>query len=356
MTILPSADADELRGHLRRFLDKEAGRERLRASLDTDSGYDAKLWRRAVGELGLTGLLVPEAHGGSAVDLLTVGVVFEEFGRALVCAPFLSTIGLATTALRGVCESDPLLAAIASGTVVTLAWTGQRPSDTELVWDGETVSGVAPIVLDGADAGELLVAARYGDQVVLLQASAGSTRTPLTTLDTTRRLVRVTFEHTKARVLGTDVADALDDAFAIGSLLLGAEQVGVAARALDMAVDYAGTRIQFGRPIGSFQAIKHRCADLLVDVELSRSLVHGALAAVDADPGATQLEAALVGGFVGDACVAIAAANIQIHGGIGFTWEHDAHLYLKRAKAGQLLFGTPTSHRLRAAALLGVSR
>ena len=355
MSIVPDADAEELRGHLRKFLDKEAGRERLRAGLDTDSGYDLKLWRRAVDGLGLTALLVPEAYGGSAIDLLTLGVVFEEFGRALVCAPFLSTIGLATTALRAVREADPLFAAIASGTVVTLAWTGRRPSDTELVWDGETVTGVVPIVIDGADADELLVAARSGAHVVLVQVSAEAlTRTPLTTLDTTRRLARVTFEQAHGRVLGTDVAPALDDALATGSLLLGAEQVGVAARALDMAVEYARTRVQFGRPIGSFQAVKHRCADLLVDVELSRSLVCGALAAVDDDPAVVQLEAALVGGFVGDACLAVTAANIQLHGGIGFTWEHDAHLYLKRAKADQLLFGTPTSHRLRAATLLGV--
>jgi alkylation response protein AidB-like acyl-CoA dehydrogenase len=359
VSIVPSADAEELRGHLRKFLENEAGRDRLRARLDTDAGYDPDLWRRAVDELGLTGLLVPEASGGSAIDLLTLGAVFEELGRALVCAPFLSTIGLATTALLRIGDAaDALLGAIASGTVTTLVWTGERPSNTDLDWDGATVSGVAPIVVDGADAGELLVAARSDvGGIVLLHVSAdteGVTRTPLTTLDTTRRLARVTFEQAPARVLAADAAAGLDDAVAIASLLLGAEQVGLAQRALETAVETARTRIQFGRPIGSFQAIKHRCADMLVDVELSRSLVYGALATVDADPGAVQLEAALVRGFVSDACLAVAAANIQVHGGIGFTWEHDAHLYLKRAKASQLLFGTPTGHRRRAAVLLGM--
>jgi alkylation response protein AidB-like acyl-CoA dehydrogenase len=215
--------------------------------------------------------------------------------------------------------------------------------------------------MDGADADELLVAARSSGTgaVVLVQVTAGAdgvTRVPLTTLDTTRRLARVTFDAAPGLLLADDGAPALDDAVAIGSLLLAAEQVGVAERAVEMSVEHARNRMQFGRPIGSFQAIKHRCADMLVDVELARSLVHGALSAVDTDPGAVQLEAALVGGFVSDACVAVAAANIQVHGGIGFTWEHDAHLFLKRAKASQVLLGTPTAHRRRAAGLLGVHR
>jgi alkylation response protein AidB-like acyl-CoA dehydrogenase len=365
VSILPSADAEDLRSPLRKFLDAHAGRDRLRAALETDTGYDPVLWRRAVDELGLTGLLVPERYGGSAVDLLTLGVVFEELGRALVCAPFLSTIGVATPALLQAAPDAPaaaaLLAAIASGTVISLAWTGERPSGTDLEWDGARVNGVAPIVIDGADADQLLVAARTGGPggpvVVLLQVSphaAGVSRAPVTTLDTTRRLARVAFEDVPADVVAADAGAALDDALAIASLLLGAEQVGLAQRALDMAVETARRRVQFGRPIGSFQAVKHRCADMLVDIELSRSLVYGALHAVTADISAAQLEAALVRGFVSDACLSVAAANIQVHGGIGFTWEHDAHLYLKRAKAAQLLFGAPTAHRRRAATLLGV--
>jgi alkylation response protein AidB-like acyl-CoA dehydrogenase len=353
VSILPSADAEELRGHLRKFLETQAGRDRVRAALERDSGSDPELWRRLVAELGLTGLLVPESCGGSDVDLLTLGVVFEELGRALVCVPFLSTVALATPALGRAIDADvavPLLAAIAGGVVATLVWSGESPSLTSIAWDGTGVTGTAPIVIDGADADELLVAGRAGDGT----DRGGVTRRPLSTLDTTRRLARVTFADAAAEVLASDVGGALDDAVAVATLLLGAEQVGVAQRALDLAVETARTRIQFGRPIGSFQAVKHRCADMLVDVELSRSLVHGALHAVDEDPSAAQVEAAIVRGFVGDACLSVTAANIQVQGGIGFTWEHDAHLYLKRAKASQSLFGSPTAARRRAAALLGI--
>ena len=361
MSIVPGADAEDLRGHVRKFLEAQAGRDRLRAALDTDAGYDEALWHRSVDELGLTGLLVPEVNGGSGVDLLTLGVLFEELGRALVCAPFLSTVGLATTSLLRATAPDvgsPLLTAIAGGRAATLAWSGAGPSATGLEWDGATVTGAAPVVVDGNDADILLVAARTtAGTVVLLDAAPEAeavVRTPLVTLDTTRRLSRIVFDAATATVLATDVGEALYDAVALASLLLGAEQVGAAQRALEMAVDTARTRIQFGRPIGSFQAVKHRCADMLVDVELSRSLVYGALRAVDDDPSAAAREAAIVRGFVSDACLSVAASNIQVHGGTGFTWEHDAHLYLKRAKASQILFGTPTSARRRAATLLGV--
>jgi 3-oxochol-4-en-24-oyl-CoA dehydrogenase len=266
---------------------------------------------------------------------------------------------LATTSLLRSVDADtarPLLTAIAGGRVATLAWSGAHPSATDLRWDGASVTGVAPVVVDGNDADDLLVAARTdAGTVALLHVDAsGVTRTPLVTLDTTRRLSSIAFDTSAATVLATDVGDALDDAVALASLLLGAEQVGAAQRVLEMAVDTASTRIQFGRPIGSFQAVKHRCADMLVDVELSRSLVYGALHAVDEDASAAALEAAIVRGFVGDACLSVAASNIQVHGGIGFTWEHDAHLYLKRAKASQNLFGTPTAARRRAATLLGI--
>jgi alkylation response protein AidB-like acyl-CoA dehydrogenase len=361
VSIVPGPDAEDLRGHLRKFLEAQAGRDRLRAQLDADAGYDGTLWRRSVDELGLTGLLVPEANGGSEVDLLTLGVVFEELGRALVCAPFLSTIGLATTALLRAVTGNaaaPLLSAITDGRVVTLAWSGTQPSGTDLAWDRAPLTGGAPTVVDGADADDLLVAARSdAGTIELLQvpaSAAGVGRTALVTLDTTRRLARIEFAATPAVVLASDVGAELDDALAVASLLLGAEQVGAAQRALEMAVETARTRIQFGRPIGSFQAVKHRCADMLVDVELSRSLVYGALHGVDEDTTAAGLEAALVRGFVSDACLSVTASNIQVHGGIGFTWEHDAHLYLKRAKASQLLFGSPTAARRRAATALGV--
>jgi alkylation response protein AidB-like acyl-CoA dehydrogenase len=362
MSLLPSAEAEELRGHLRKFLAANAGLDRLRADLESAAGYDHALWRRANDEIGLTGLLVPVASGGSGADLLTVGVVFEELGRVLVRAPNLSTIGLATPALRNVAadegRAEPLLADIAAGAAVCLAWSGDRPSATDINWDGTQLRGVAPVVIDGVDADQVLVAARSvdGNEVVLVHAAADSVgRTALPALDTTRRLGRLEFDATPGDVVGHAAATALDRAMAVGTLLLGAEQVGAAQRVLEVAVEYAKVRIQFGQPIGSFEAIKHRCADMLVDVELARSLVYAALVNVERDPGVAETEAAIVGGFVGDAALSVAASNIQVHGGIGFTWEHDAHLYLKRAKSSQLLFGTPTAQRRRAATLLGIA-
>jgi alkylation response protein AidB-like acyl-CoA dehydrogenase len=358
---LPSAEAEDLRGHLRKFLGQNAGRTQLRAQLGADSGYDAALWHRCVGELGLTGLATPEAVGGSDADLLTLGVVFEEFGRALVCAPLLATAGLATQALLRACAPDvaaPVLEAITGGAVATLGWDGERPSQSGILAHGDTVTGTAALVLDGADADVLLISARSAGGVALHlvdPAAAGVARVPLTTLDTTRRIARVELTDAPAVQLAADCAPALDNALDVTTLLLCAEQVGGARRALEMAVDHAKTRIQFSRPIGSFQAIKHRCADMLVDVELAASLVGHALHAVDTDLRVAALEASLARGFVADAFVTVAGANIQIHGGIGFTWEHDAHLYLKRAKASQVLFGSPGAHRRRAADLLGIT-
>jgi alkylation response protein AidB-like acyl-CoA dehydrogenase len=369
MTLTPSAEAEDLRGHLRKFLATHAGLDRLRHDLESVVGYDRTMWRRAAEEIGLTGMLAPASVGGSAADLLTVGVVFEELGRVLVRAPFLSTIGLATPALLpsmgpngadadGADRAASLLADIATGTAVSLAWSGDSPSATDIAWDGQRLHGMAPAVIDGADADRLLVAARaigHGG-VVLVDADTDAVqRMPLPALDTTRRLARLAFDGVPGVVLAEDAAMGLDRAMAIATLLLGAELVGGAQRALELSVDYARTRVQFGRPIGSFEAVKHRCADMLVDVELSRSLVYNALVTVDADPAAAEREAALVGGFVGDAYVSVAGSTIQVHGGIGFTWEHDAHLYLKRAKSSQLMFGTPGGHRRRAAALLGIA-
>jgi alkylation response protein AidB-like acyl-CoA dehydrogenase len=359
MSLLPSPEAEDLAGHLRKFLATYAGLDRLRPDLESDTGYDRSLWRRASEEIGLTGLLVPESHGGAGADLLTVGVAFEELGRVLVRAPFLSTVGLATPALLHAAQPElaaELLADIATGAAVCLAWSGDRPSSTDVTWDGERLQGTVPVVIDGADSDRVLVAARCADDVVLVEALVNAVeRAPLSALDTTRRLARLDFDGTPGRMLGGHAAAGLDLAWSIATLLLGAEQVGAAQRGLELSVEYAKTRVQFGRPIGAFEAVKHRCADMLVDVELARSLVHSALVTVQDDVSTAEREAAIVGGFVGDAALSVAAGSIQVHGGIGFTWEHDAHLYLKRAKSSQLLFATPTAHRRRAAALLGVA-
>jgi alkylation response protein AidB-like acyl-CoA dehydrogenase len=174
-------------------------------------------------------------------------------------------------------------------------------------------------------------------------------------MDTTRRLARLSFSDAPVATLLTDAGPALEAGMDTAVLLLAAEQLGGAQHLLEATVDYAQSRVQFGRPIGSFQAIKHRCADLLIDVELSRSLVYHALHQAQHHPETLAVEAALTRSFVSDAYLRAAGASLQIHGGIGFTWEHPTHLYLKRAKSSQLIFGTPTQHRRRLARLLGLA-
>jgi alkylation response protein AidB-like acyl-CoA dehydrogenase len=363
MGFMPDENVEELRGYLRSFLDKEASEARLRQQLGANAGYDAELWHRAASELGLQGMAVPEAHGGGGFGLTELGVVFEELGRALACAPFFSTLALAVPALTRACSADDaaaLLGAIATGSrTVTATWTDGHPSQTSIIAVDGALTGVAPVVVDGNDADEILVAARDVDGTVGLYAvdqnSTGWTASPLVALDTTRRLSRVAFDSAPARRLGADVGPALDAAAQVAGLLLGAEQLGVATKLLETAVEYAKTRVQFGRHIGSFQAIKHRCADMLVDVELARSLIYHALDAAQHDESALALESALARGFLSDVAVRVAGASLQIHGGIGFTWEHSTHLYLKRAKSAQLLMGRPDAHRAHAAQLLGIA-
>jgi alkylation response protein AidB-like acyl-CoA dehydrogenase len=308
------------------------------------------------------GLAIPVEAGGAGAGLTELGVVFEELGRALTCGPYLATIALATPALvMAVAPSTaaPLLTTIAAGeTVAALVWGGAGPADTELVAAGEAVTGTAPIVVDAMAADVLVVAARSEAGTVGVYRvdpeAPGVTRQALTTLDSTRRLGRVHFDGAPTQMLSSDAAPALARAFAVARLLLAAEQLGGAQQVFQDALGYAKTRVQFGRAIGSFQVVKHRCADMLVEVELARSLVYHALAVAGEQPTAAGREAAIACPFVSDAYVRLAADNIQIHGGIGFTWEHSAHLYLKRAKSSQHLLGSPTRQRRHLAAELGL--
>ena len=358
---MPDEDTEQLRKYVRALLE-ESGRGRVREVMESETGYDAALWTRCAQELGLQGLALAERVGGSGAGLAQLGVVFEELGRGLACMPFLSTVALASTALSQLPDTpgvvQALTAVTAGGTVATLAWGGGRPQSSTVRWRDGRLSGMAEIVLDGAVADTLLVAARTGDGVGLFRVHPGAdglVRTPLPTMDLTRRLARLDFAATPAETLSADAGGLLARTMDTASLLLAAEQVGGARAVLDSAVAYAMTRVQFGRKIGSFQAVKHRCADLLVEVESARSAVHHALYAADADPAVLPLESALAAGLACDAYASAAAANLQIHGGIGFTWEHDAHLYLKRARSSALLFGTAVAHRRRLAEHLGLA-
>ncbi|MET7334081.1 acyl-CoA dehydrogenase family protein [Nonomuraea sp. NPDC005650] len=286
-------------------------------------------WQAFARDVGIAGLLVPEEHGGAGCGPAEMAAVAEELGRALSLHPFLQTAVMAVEALRASGAHD-LLAALADGSTTA---TVVPPDDgARLRLESGLLTGAAPYV----PAGELALV--YVDGLLVAAVPAG--RRTYRTMDESRPLQELSFQDTPARRLGdgsswTRVRD-------LGIAALAAEQVGGAQRCLEMAVEHAKRRRQFGRPIGSFQAIKHKLADLLLLVESARSAAGAA--AVD------EVYAAIAGSYCTEAYLAAAGENIQIHGGIGITWEHPAHRYLKRATSDAQLFGPPQAHRARLAA------
>ncbi|MBO2451319.1 acyl-CoA dehydrogenase family protein [Actinomadura barringtoniae] len=378
MRLVVTEEQEELREALRRFFADKSPSAEVRRLMGTAEGYDPGVWAQMAEQLGLQGLAVPEEYDGAGFGVRELAIVLEEMGRALVCAPYLSTVVLAGTALQAAADNETkqeLLPGIAAGsTLATLAWTEGEKWDLASVAmtarpnalhfeehpsepGGWILDGTKSYVLDGHIADLILVAARTdaGLSLFSVDASApGLTRTPLPVVDQTRKLARLDFADVPARLIRSDAEEALTHTLNIAAVGLAAEQLGGAQRTLEMTVEYAKVRKQFGRPIGSFQAIKHRCADMFVQVESSRSAVLQAAAAADEDPSQLPVAAALAKAFCSDAYFFTAGETIQIHGGIGFTWEHDAHLYFKRAKASQELFGPPAHHRGHLAKLAGI--
>ncbi|WP_329271352.1 acyl-CoA dehydrogenase family protein [Streptomyces pseudovenezuelae] len=374
MDLTFSEEQDELRKVVRSFLAKHSDEATVRRLAADPQGHDPVVWRRMAGELGLQGLAVPEEYGGSGFGYVDLGIVFEEAGRALLGGPYFATVALAAEALLRCADEQArhdFLPGIASGeTVATLALTedsgrwdeqGIGLTAAQDARGGWRLSGVKTYVPDGHLADLLLVAARTPSGISLLAVETADshrlTRTLLPTLDQTRKQARIEFTDTPARLLGPEGAawPALERTLATAAVLLAAEQVGGAAAALDAAVEYAKIREQYGRPIGSFQGIKHKCADMLMEIESARSAAYGGLWALEAgDETETAIAAALAQAFCSEAFTKVAADNIQVHGGIGFTWEHPAHLYFKRAKSSEVLLGTPSYHRELLAARLGI--
>ncbi|MFJ4934268.1 acyl-CoA dehydrogenase family protein [Streptomyces pseudovenezuelae] len=368
-----SEEQKELGHTVRAFLVRTSPETETRRLMETPEGFDRALWRRMGTELGLQGLAVPEEYGGAGCGPVEVGVVMEEMGRALLCAPFLSSAVLATTTLLRCADEDArkrLLPGLASGELVgTLALT-----EDSARWDASGVgltareskgswllTGHKLFVLDGATAEVVLTVARTGDGigVFCVEGDApGLTREPLPTMDPTRRQARLDYQDVPATRLRThgDGWDLVSEVLDRAAVALAAEQVGVASRALDMAVEYAKVRHQFGRPIGSFQALKHLLADVLLEVESARAAAHYALLAAENEDPELPAVANLAKAFCSEACVQATEQNIQLHGGIGFTWEHPAHLYLKRARTAQLLFGDPAYHRELLARRIGMDK
>jgi len=364
-------EQEELRSSVRRFLADRAPISAVRELMDTTDGLDAGVWRQAGEQLGLQGIAIPEEYGGAGFSFAEQAIVLEELGAALYGGPYLASAVLAANALLAGADEDArkeYLPGIATGELIaTLAFTEEDGS-----WDPDAIrmtagadgagwrlDGRKSFVLDGHTAGLILVIARTGEELSLFAVPAdarGLTRTALPTLDQTRKLARLDFADTPARLIGTagDGAAVLNRTLDIAAIAQAAEQLGGAQRALDMAVEYLKVRYQFGRPIGSFQGLKHRCADLLLEVESLRSAVQYAAAAVAEDSAEIPMVAALVKAYASDVYFHVAAENIQMHGGIGFTWEHDAHLYFKRAKASELFLGDATYHREHLATRIGL--
>jgi len=376
MMLGTTEEHEELRASVRRFLADKAPLPRVRELMETEDGTDAAVWQQAGAQLGLQGLAIPEAYGGAGFTFAEQAIVLEEFGAALYGGPYLASAVFAATALLASPDEGArrdLLPGIASGeTIATLAFTEDDgswdPSSIRMtaVKEGDDwkLDGHKSFVLDGHAAGLILVVAQTSaglslfavDGPVVNGTVAGLARTSLPTLDQTRKLARLEFADVAGRLIGSpgDAAAALDRTLDVAAIALAAEQLGGAQRALDMAVEYAKIRHQFGRPIGSFQAIKHRCADLLLEVESLRSAVSYAAAAVADSPAEVPVLAPLVKAYASETYFHVAAENIQIHGGIGFTWEHDAHLYFKRAKSSELFLGDAAYHRERLATRIGL--
>ena len=363
MQVVFTDEQEQLRDAVRRFLAERSPTEEARRLMATKNGFDPALWRQLCQDLALAGVHVPEAYGGQGFSAVELGIVLEEMGRALLCAPYFSSTVLAATAiLNAGSEQDKqeLLPAICNGErLATLAITEPNGrwdlAGIELLANGDRLQGVKSHVVDGCLADLLIVAARspasQGDDGLSLYAvdaaAAGIARRPLTALDATRKLARIEFNDVPARRLGDEGAAgaALAKTLQLAAIALANEMIGGAQRLLESAVEYAKLRLQFGRAIGSFQAVKHRCADLLLTVELAKSAAYRAAGASAEASDSTAALASLAKASAADAYMQAAKDCIQIHGGIGFTWDNDTHLWYKRAKSSEAFLGDAAYHR-----------
>lgn len=370
-------EQEQFRSVLRRFLAETSPSTEVRRLMASDSGFDVGVWQRLANEMALPGIAIAESCGGSGFGPVELCIAVEEQGRALLCAPFLSSVVLAAGAIEaGADESQKarLLSAIASGKsrcalaisesrgsvdMADIACTAERAAGT---WK---LTGSKSFVIDGHSADQLVVVARApsshgaeGISLFLVDGTAtGVTRRRLDSIDQTRRLARVDLDAAPGELLGAagGAADAVEQTLDVAYVALANELVGVAQMALETTIAYCAARVQFGRAIGSFQAIKHRCADLLLEVELARSGAYQAgQALADGSPARSAL-ASLAKAAAAEACMHATAECIQLHGGIGFTWDHDAHLWYKRAKCSEVLFGTPAWHRARMLRVMDVA-
>lgn len=347
MRLTPTPEQLELRHTVRRFLAAVAPQAEVRRAMESDAGWDPAVWKRAAGELDLPGLAVPEQYGGSGFGFADLGIVLEEAGRALLCAPLLSSTVLATRTLLAL--GDPAVAGHWLPPLAIGERTGTLLRGGTVAAAGGRLTGEVSLVPDGHTADLLLVAVPTGTTTALYAveaAGAGVRRARLGTLDLTRPLATVTLDGAAGELLAEDAGGAVEAAMLAGRTALAADAAGGAAALVDLTVAYAKERRQFGQPIGAFQAVKHHCADMFVAAETARAAAGYAARVVDADdPAELALAAAMAKSVAADAYVTVAGLALQVHGGIGFTWDHPAHLHLKRAKADQHLLGSSTVQR-----------
>ncbi|MGW2615682.1 acyl-CoA dehydrogenase family protein [Streptomyces sp. NPDC001500] len=361
---LSDTELDDLRETVRSVCADAGGTAAVRRMSEEAPGVDAGLWDTLGRQVGLAALGLPESAGGIG-GLAGIAVVCEELGRALAPVPLLSSTVLAGQVLAGCGTADRALAALAEGTVHALAVAspdGAWRSDAVPVavsWRGGVplLDGSAPFVLDGADAESLVVAAAGADGVDVFLVDpreTGVTVRRVPTLDLSRGQAVVAFSGARARALtaGGEGAEVVSRALDVALVALAAEQLGGAQAALDMTVAHVSDRTQFGRAIGGFQAVKHACADMLLQVEAARSAVVRAVRAAGSTEALAEA-AAVAQAWCCEAFASVAAECVQLHGGMGFTWEHDAHLYFRRAQSDAVLLGGAAHHRERLAGLLG---
>jgi alkylation response protein AidB-like acyl-CoA dehydrogenase len=360
-------EQEQFRTALRRFLNDRSPTTEVRRLMATETGYDPAVWRQLSDELALPGIHVPEQYGGAGFGMVELGIVMEELGRSLLCAPYFSTAVLAANAILNAgteAQKAALLPELASGArLATLAiaepdgdWNPAAIATVAApAGDGYRLDGVKSYVVDGHIADLLIVAARApktsgleGLALFTLAADAsGVKRRQLAAMDPTRKIAQIEFSGAEASLLGNfdDGAKAIERTLDQAAIALANEMAGGAQTMLDSAVSYAKMRVQFGRTIGSFQAIKHKLADLLLEVELAKSAAYYAAQAAAANDPEWQALASLAKAATSETYMHAAAECIQIHGGIGFTWDNDTHLWFKRAKSSEVFLGQPSYHR-----------
>jgi alkylation response protein AidB-like acyl-CoA dehydrogenase len=365
-------DQEQFRDNVARFCQDKSPATSVRTQMASERGFDPSVWQQMCSELGLVGLHIPEAKGGSGFSAIELGIVMQEMGRSLMCAPYFASSVLAVTALAETANDEHierwmpgLMEGAVIGALAISEANGQFAIDDlhttatpqENIPGAHLLNGEKHFVVDGHNANLILVAANTnaGAALFAVEVPADGLQAKLSdTMDATRKLAQLTFQNTPAQYLGPLTASAFTRIYDIALVALANEMVGGAQALLDAALDYTKLRVQFGRTIGSFQAIKHRLADLLLEVEHAKSAAYQAAQLLAAGDDEATAVASMAKAAASDAYLNAGIACIQLHGGIGFTWENDTHLWFKRAKSSEVFLGTPNQHRERMLCAMGV--